>query len=63
MESLRSENSSIKRERSKERTIFEVIDIVKQWRELHMQKETKISLQEAAQMLRLPKKSLDSNNS
>jgi hypothetical protein len=27
-----SESSSVKRERSKERVIFEVIEIVKQWR-------------------------------
>jgi hypothetical protein len=41
--------------------ISEVIEIVKRWRDLHIQKrgEKKISLQEAAKMVGLPKKSLD----
>lgn len=32
---------------------------MKQWRSLHQSKYNKVSLQEAAQMLRMPKKSLD----
>jgi len=38
-----------------------VIEIVKKWRELHQSKNSikKMSLLEAAKMLRMPKKSLD----
>lgn len=41
--------------------IFEVIEIVKRWREIHQSKNhlKKMSLQEAAKMVGLPKKSLD----
>lgn len=58
---VKSETSSMKKERSKERVIFEVIEIVKKWREIHMSKNNfkKISLQEAAKVVGLPKKSLD----
>jgi hypothetical protein len=53
--------SSTKKERSKERVIFEVIEIVKKWREIHQSKNNfkKVSLQEAAKIVGLPKKSLD----
>lgn len=56
-----SETSSVKKERSKERVIFEVIEIVKKWRELHQSRNSlkKISLLQAAKMLNTPKKSLD----
>jgi hypothetical protein len=56
-----SESSSLKRERSKERVIFEVVEIVKRWRELHLSRNSprKVSLQEAAKLVGLPKKSLD----
>lgn len=57
----KSETSSLKKERSKERVIFEVIEIVKRWREIHQSKNNlkKVSLQEAAKIVGLPKKSLD----
>jgi len=58
---IKSEASSSKKERSKERIIFEVIEIVKKWRDIHLNKTAfkKVSLQEAAKMIGLPKKSLD----
>ncbi len=41
--------------------VFEVIEIVKRWREIHQSKNNlkKVSLQEAARIVGLPKKSLD----
>ena len=56
-----SETSSVKKERSKERVLFEVIEVVKRWRELHQGNGSlrKMSLLEAAKALRIPKKSLD----
>ena len=51
--------------RSKERTVAEVISLVKKWRELHLNcakpnnPKKKVNLQEAAKMLDVSKKSLD----
>jgi hypothetical protein len=51
--------------RSKERTIAEVIELVKQWRDLHLNahksgnSSKKMNLQEAAKVLEVSKKSLD----
>lgn len=51
--------------RSRERTVGEAIDLVKKWRNLHLNctkpnnNKKKINLQEAAKMLGVSKKSLD----
>jgi hypothetical protein len=51
--------------RSRERTVAEAIDLVKRWRNLHLNctkpnnNKKKINLQEAARMLDVSKKSLD----
>lgn len=57
----KSEVESLKKERSKERIIFRVIETVKKWREIHLGKDNlrRVSLQEAAKLIGLPKKSLD----
>lgn len=55
-----SEQSNNKKDRSKERTIGEAIDLVKRWRKLHLGTEGKrLNLQEAAKVLGVSKKSLD----
>ena len=56
----KSDIYSKKSERSKERIILEVIQIVKKWRSLHESKKgTNMNLPEAAKIVGLPKKSLD----
>jgi hypothetical protein len=56
----KSETQSKKTERSKERVILEVIQIVKKWRKLcESKKGVTLTLAEAAKMVGLPKKSLD----
>lgn len=57
----KSDTSSAKKERSKERTIAEVIEIVREWRELHLKPKNRkrLNLQEAAEVVGISKKSLD----
>ena len=48
--------------KSKERSIQEVIEVVKKWRDLHSNKKglkKRLNLQEAAKMVGISKKSLD----
>lgn len=67
MESDTESSSSVmsndsRKERNKERTIREVIESVKRWRELHTtpsKDKGRVSLQEAAKIIGISKKSLD----
>lgn len=55
-------SSDSRKERNKERTIREVIESVKRWRDLHSapaRDKNKVSLQEAAKLIGISKKSLD----
>lgn len=56
------QSTESRKERNKERTIREIIESVKRWRDIHNAFENdknKVSLQDAAKMIGISKKSLD----